>query len=251
MIELDKIYNMDCMVGMQQINDKSIDIVVTSPPYNVGLDYGGYDDNKDYNEYLSFMGGVFLECFRVLKEDGRMCINIGDNKNGQIPTHSDFIQICKGIGFRVISTIIWNKNTISNRTSWGSFMSPSCPSFPCPFEYILMLGKTDKLIHRGVSTIAKENFINWAYGMWTFAPENKGNGHPAPYPVELPVRCIEMLTYKGDVVLDPFMGSGTTAIAAHCTNRHFIGFELNKEYYDKAVERINIKRSQLTLDLFE
>ena len=247
MIELDTIYNMDCFDGMKHIPDGTINLTVTSPPYNVGLSYNEYDDNKAYSDYLSWIKDIFNENYRVLTTDGRMCINIGDGKNGSIPTHSDFIQICKSIGFYVMSIIIWNKNTTSNRTAWGSFMSPSCPSFPRCFEYVLIFSKSKKLTHKGDTTISKENFIKWTNGMWTFAPEIKELWHPAAYPLELPKRCIELLTYKDDVVLDPFMGSGTTAIACIKEHRHFIGFELSKEYYDKACKRIDWEQRQLTL----
>lgn len=245
MIELDTIYNEDCLEGLKRIQNGVVDCCVTSPPYNVGLDYGGYNDKMEYPDYLSFIESVFGEMFRVLKDDGRMCVNIGDGKNGSIPTHSDFIQIGKKIGFLVLSTIIWNKNTTSNRTAWGSFMSPSSPSFPRCFEYILLFGKTKKLKHSGESTISKQDFIQWTNGIWTFTPETKDVGHPAPFPIELPKRLIELLTYKNDVIIDPFIGSGTTAIAAIRSGRHFIGFEIDKNYYDHATYRINMEQSTL------
>ncbi len=247
-MDVDKIYNEDCLEGMKNIDNNYVDCIITSPPYNVGLAYDGYNDNREYNEYLSFMGDVFKESYRLLCDGGRMCINIGDGKNGSISTHSDFIQICKNIGFNVMTTIVWNKNTTSNRTSWGSFMSPSCPSFPRGFEYILIFSKGKKLQKTGVSTITKENFIKWSNGLWVFAPESlKKIGHPAAFPLELPMRCIEMLTYKDAVVLDSFMGSGTTAIACIKGNRHFIGFELNMKYCEIACKRIKEVQSQPTL----
>jgi len=247
-MEIDKIYNEDCLVGMKQITDGSVDLVVTSPPYNVGLEYNEYNDKKPYNEYLFWIKQVFYECFRILGKDGRMCVNIGDGKNGSMPTHSDFIQICKEMGFTVLTTIIWNKNTTSNRFAWGSFMSPSAPSFPRCFEYILVFRKSDKLIRKGKSTISKENFISWSNGMWSFNCERlKEVGHPAAFPIELPKRCIELFCYEGDIVLDPFMGSGTTAIACIRENRRFIGFEINEEYYNIATKRIQQEQSQLKL----
>lgn len=244
----DKIFCQDCLEGMRHIPDGSIDCIVSSPPYNTGLEYNGYKDSKPYAEYLEWMTSIFAESFRVLGNDGRMVVNIGDGKNGAIPTHSDFIQICKLIGFSVLTTIIWNKNTTSNRTAWGSFMSPSSPSFPRCFEFILVFRKSDKLLRKGIPTISKENFVSWSNGMWSIGCEKLDKiGHPAAFPVELPQRCIELLTYKGDVILDPFVGSGTTAIAAIREKRHFIGFELNAEYYQKAMKRIQNELSQPTL----
>lgn len=248
MIELDRIYNEDCLEGMCRIPNESVDCIITSPPYNVGLSYNEYDDNKEYSDYLNWMTEVFGVCYRVLSADGRMCINIGDGKNGAIPTHSDFIQICKGIGFNVMTIIIWNKNTTSRRTAWGSFMSASSPSFPRNFEYILVFSKSKKLLSKGESTISKEDFIKWSNGMWTFNTEKLSKvGHPSAFPIEMPIRLLRMLTYKGAVVLDMFLGSGTTAVACIREKRHFIGFELSKEYFDKAIKRIENEKAQLTM----
>lgn len=246
MIGLDKIYNEDCLEGMRKIDDCAIDCCITSPPYNVGLVYNEYDDNKLYSDYLSWMTDVFKEMFRILSIDGRMCVNIGDGKNGSIPTHSDFTQICKNIGFNIMTTIIWNKNTTSKRTSWGSFMSASCPSFPRNFEYILIFSKSNKLLKKGKTTISKEDFVKWSNGMWTFNTEKTSKiGHPAAFPIELPTRLLRMLTYENSVVIDPFIGSGTTAISCIRENRHFVGFELSKEYFDKANKRIEQEKTQL------
>ena len=234
------IYNIDCLEGLRQLDAKSINLIVTSPPYNVSKEYNSYDDNKPYNQYIDWMTTIFEECYRVLADDGRMVINIGDGKNGSIPTHSDFIQRCLSIGFKVMTIIIWNKNTTSNRTAWGSFQSPSAPSFPRGFEYIIFFSKSPKLTHKGEITIKKEDFITWSNGLWTFAPARlKEIGHPAAFPIELPRRCIELLTYKNDVVLDIFNGSGQTSIAAILTNRQYIGFEMDKEYFDLSLQRID------------
>lgn len=238
-MELNCLYNEDCLVGMSKMESESIHCIITSPPYNVGLNYNSYDDNKEYQLYLDFMEKVFIQSFRVLSKDGRMIVNIGDGKNGSIPTHSDFIQIAKKIGFQVLTTIIWNKNTTSNRTAWGSFMKASSPSFPRCFEYILVFRKSNKLIRKGVSTISKEEFIQWSNGHWNMNTEKlKKVGHPAAFPLQLPERCIKLFTYEEDVILDPFMGSGTTAIACVKTNRKFIGFELDKQYFNLSIERI-------------
>ena len=217
----------------------SCNLVVTSPPYNVNLKYNTYEDNKEYSDYLNWMRKIFEKCYKYLKEDGRICINIGDAKNGKIPTHSDFIQILKELNFLPITTIIWKKNNIKSLTAWGSYMSPSCPSFPRDYEYLIVMGKTQKLIHKGKTSLTKEKFIECANGTWLIAPEHVSKlGHPAAFPVELPKRCIEMFTYEEDLILDPFMGSGTTAIAAMRTNRHFIGFEIDEKYFNLSQERI-------------
>ena len=238
----------DCLAEMKGLND--VNLIVTSPPYNVNLGnnkykkdgYSEYDDNLPYDEYLSFMRKVFAICYEVLAKDGRMAINVGDGKNGSITTHSDFIQIAKEIGFIPITTIIWNKNNTSNRCAWGSYLSAKAPSFPRGFEYILIFGKTKAREQSGISTITKEEWKEYTNGLWTFAPENKQRayGHPAMFPVELPKRLIKMLSYEGDLVLDPFMGIGTTGVACVELKRRFIGIELSEDYYNSAKERLNI-----------
>ena len=250
-MELNRIYNMDCLEGMKNLPDGVVNCIITSPPYNVGLEYDEYDDNKPYDDYLKWIREIFRESYRVLAEDGRMCINIGDGKNGSIPTHSDFIQIAKEIGFHILTIIVWNKNNSSNRTAWGSFMNPSSPSFPRCFEYILVFRKTMKLTHTGVATIERKEFIDWSNGLWEFNGERLSKvGHPAAFPIELPKRCIRLFTYEGDVVLDPFMGSGTTAVAALWENRKYIGFELSEEYYKLATERLEIEKTEYNSKLF-
>lgn len=238
----------DCLEKMKETN--GVNLIVTSPPYNVDLGnnkykkdgYSAYDDNLPYDEYLSFIRNVFALCYNVLAKDGRMAINVGDGKNGSITTHSDFIQIAKEIGFIPITTIIWNKNNTSNRCAWGSYLSAKAPSFPRGFEYILIFGKTKAREQSGISTITKEEWKEYTNGLWTFAPENKQRayGHPAMFPVELPKRLIKMLSYEGDLVLDPFMGIGTTGVACVELKRRFIGIELSEDYYNSAKERLNI-----------
>lgn len=252
---MEKLILGDCLVTMRSIPEKTVNCIITSPPYNVDLGnnkykkegYNSHNDNMPYKEYLSWIGNVFFESYRVLSEDGRLCVNVGDGKNGKIPTHSDFIQICKGIGFIPLTTIVWNKNNTSNRCAWGSYLSAKAPSFPRPFEYIIVFGKTDKLLREGITTITKDEWIEYSNGLWVFSPEKqqKKYGHPAMFPIELPLRLIKMLTYDGDVVLDPFMGSGSTGVACVSTNRGFIGIELDKEYFKVAERRIQDAKNKL------
>lgn len=236
--------NADCLDALPALPPSSVNLVVTSPPYNVGLDYGDYDDGKSHADYLDFLRLVFVECHRVLAPDGRACINIGDGRNGRIPTHAEVIAFMRDLGFRTLSTVIWNKRTTSNRAAWGSFMSPSNPSFPSTFEYVLMFGKSDGLAHSGTATVSRDEFVAWTNPMWEFKPETnlREIGHPAAFPVELPLRCIKMLSYQEDVVLDPFMGSGTTGIACIETARRFIGIELDPKHFATAAKRIARKK---------
>lgn len=246
---------------MKDIPDGSVNCIITSPPYNVNLGknkfkkngYNSYNDNLPHNEYLKWIDKIIKLSYLKLSDDGRICINIGDGKNGKITTHSDFIQILKNNGFYIISTIVWNKKATNNRTAWGSFMNPSCPSFPTMFEYIIIAGKSTRLEHKGKSTVSKKEFIEYSNSIWTFKPEyhQKEIGHPAVFPIELPYRCIQMLTYENDIILDMFMGSGTTGIAAINTNRRFIGIELDDNYFEIAKKRIDEAIRDKQQNLFE
>lgn len=245
----------DCLKIMNELPNSSVHCVITSPPYNVDLGnnkykkdgYPTHNDNMPYDDYLNWMKEVFTQCYRVLSNDGRICVNIGDGKNGKIPTHSDFIQIMKSIGFMPMTTIIWNKNNTSNRCAWGSYLSAKAPSFPRPFEYILVFQKSNGLQRVGESTITKDEWKEYSNGLWSFAPEMKQKkiGHPAMFPVELPTRLIKMLTYKYNVILDPFMGSGSTMVACVNTNRKGIGIELDDNYYNIACKRVKEAQQKL------
>ena len=241
---------------IQELDDNSIDLVVTSPPYNVDLgqkEYKGvgqtrlpynlYNDNKEHQEYIDWLQSIFGMIKNKLVSGGRIAINIADTKNGAIPTHSDVIQfMVKELDYLLMSTIVWNKNQTGNRAAWGSYMSPSSPSFPCPYEYIIIFAKDSKkkIGDKDKITISKENFIKNAWGVWAFAPEikQKKYGLSAMFPKELPKRCIEMLSYKDDVVFDPFSGMGTTCLVAKSLERNYIGFELSVDYCKKSRERI-------------
>lgn len=234
---------------VNRLSDDCIDLVVTSPPYNVDLGnnkynknkYNSYDDNLPQEEYLAKLKQLFADLYPKLKSGARVCINIGAKANGRIATHSDIIQFMNDIGYLNVTQIIWDKSQVGNRTSWGSFCSPSCPSFPTPFEYILVFAKdTLKLKEKGETDLTKEEFIDWSLALWRFAPETrmKKFGHPAMFPEELPKRLIKMFSWKGARVLDPFMGLGTTGVVAKRLGRDFTGFEIDKEYFEKAKERI-------------
>ncbi len=241
----------DCEQLVQELDDESLDLIVTSPPYNVDLGYNKkhenpydlYQDNKEHHDYLNWLKSIFDKIKPKLVSGGRICLNIGDGKNGSVPTHSDIIQfMTHELGYLLMTTLIWNKHQIGNRTSWGSYMSPSSPSFPSPFEYILVFAKDTKKKtgDKDKITVTRDDFISNSLGLWSFAPETRQKkiGLSAMFPVELPRRCIEMLTYKEDVVLDPFSGMGTTCLAAKQLGRNYIGFELSVDYCKKSRERI-------------
>lgn len=256
MIELNTIYHEDCLDTIQRFEDGFIDLVVTSPPYNVDLGnnkhhknpYADYDDNKPYNDYVDWLRTIFKALHPKMKSGGRIVINIGDASNGTVPTHCDISHFMREIGYGVMAHIVWDKNSIGSRTAWGSFQSPSSPSFPTPFEHIMVFYKDHKkLQYKGITDLEKQEFIDWSICLWKFNPENKQQkiGHNAMFPVELPKRCLKMFSWVDAVVYDPFMGAGTTAVACKKHGRKFVGSEISKEYVDIAKKRL----SETTVDL--
>ncbi len=238
------------------IGEEAIDLIVTSPPYNVDITYNSYNDTITYKEYLQFSEHWLTKAYKVLKSDGRFCLNIplDKNKGGHQSVYADLVTIAKGIGFKYQTTIIWNEQNISRRTAWGSWLSASAPYVIAPVEMIVVLYKHTwkKTSGSGISDIEKEEFLQWTNGVWTFTGESKTRiGHPAPFPVELPRRCIKLFSFVGDTVLDPFLGSGTTLIACAMTNRKGIGVEIDENYCKIAKERLlkEAEIDQLRLDM--
>jgi site-specific DNA-methyltransferase (adenine-specific) len=235
------IYN-DDIVSIKSIKEDSIDLIVTSPPYNVDIKYNSHNDKLDYVTYLEFTKEWISKCYKLAKDDGRFCLNIplDKNKDGQQSVCADITTIAKQIGWKYHSTIIWNEGNISRRTAWGSWLSASAPYVIAPVEVIVVLYKKYwRKIFSGKSDIKKEEFLEWTNGVWTFNGESKKRiGHPAPYPVELPKRCIKLFTYTDSTVLDPFLGSGTSLIACIATKRKGIGVDIDKQYCALAKRRI-------------
>lgn len=236
-----QIYN-DDILKIHSLPDGSIDLMVTSPPYNLDIKYNSYDDKMDYQTYLAFTKDWLTRCYRLAKDDGRFCLNIplDKNKGGQQSVCADITSIAKNIGWHYHSTIIWNEGNISRRTAWGSWLSASAPYVIAPVEVIVVLYKKFwRKQHYGKSDIAKEEFLEWTNGVWAFSGESKKKiGHPTPFPVELPRRCIKLFSYITDTILDPFLGSGTTLMACLETNRKGIGIEIDKKYCALAKRRI-------------
>ena len=236
------IYNND-FLKTNCVDDKSIDLIVTSPPYNVGIEYNSHQDTMSYKKYLSFTRKWIAKCYRLTKNDGRFCLNIplDKNKGGQQSVCADITTIAKEEGWKYHSTIIWNEQNISRRTAWGSWLSASAPYVIAPVEVIVLLYKKQwkKISGSRKSDITKKEFIDWTNGVWTFMGESKKRiGHPAPFPVELPKRCIKLFSFIDDTVLDPFLGSGTTLVACAQNNRKGIGVDIDKKYCELARSRI-------------
>ncbi len=250
-----EIYN-DDFVTTECVRSNSIDLIVTSPPYNVDIRYKSYDDKIPYRVYLEFTRKWLEKAYMLLKDDARFCLNIplDKNKGGQQSVYADIVAIAKDIGFKYHSTIVWNEQNISRRTAWGSWLSAAAPYVIAPVEMIVILYKKrwKKLSGSRKSDITKKEFLDWTNGVWTFMGESKKRvGHPAPFPVELPKRCIKLFTFVGDTVLDPFMGSGSTLIAAALSERKGIGVEIEKHYCQIAKLRLinEAKINQLKLNI--
>ncbi|MBA7600789.1 Modification methylase MboII [subsurface metagenome] len=244
----------DDVLKTKVVESGSVDLIVTSPPYNVDIKYNAHDDKISYKDYLSFTEKWLDRCYEWVKDDGRFCLNIplDKNKGGQQSVCADITTIAKKVGWKYHSTIIWNEGNISRRTAWGSWMSASAPYVIAPVEVIVILYKRRWKKESGsrVSDINKREFQAWTNGVWNFSGESKRRvGHPAPFPIELPKRCIRLFSFVGDTVLDPFLGSGTTLIACGQTNRKGIGIELDQGYCELAKRRIitegNIYQSKL------
>jgi site-specific DNA-methyltransferase (adenine-specific) len=220
-----------------------IDLIVTSPPYNVGIEYKSNNDELTYREYLNFSERWISNCFKWSKTQSRFLLNIplDKNKGGQKSVGADLTNIAQKVGWKYHSTIIWNEGNISRRTAWGSWLSASAPFVIAPVELIVVLYKDDwkKTTGTKISDISKEEFMEWTNGLWTFNGESKKRiGHPAPFPRELPRRAIKLFSYVKDVVFDPFAGSGTTLIEAQNNQRIGIGVEIDKHYCETASNRI-------------
>lgn len=232
----------DDFLKTKLIKKSNVDLTITSPPYNVDIKYNSHKDNISYPDYLDFTEKWLKKVFSLTKNSGRLCLNIplDKNKGGQQSVYSDILQIAKKIGWKYHSTIIWNEGNISRRTAWGSYMSASAPYVIAPVEVIIILYKESwKKLEKGKSTISKDNFIAWTNGLWTFNGESKKRiGHPAPFPIQLPERCIELFSYENDVIFDPFLGSGTTLIPCIKNKRKCFGVEFDKEYCNIAKKRL-------------
>jgi len=237
-----RIYN-DDFLKTDAIKESSIDLVVTSPPYNVDVQYENYKDDIPYVEYLVFTKKWLTKCYTLIKDDGRLCLNIplDKNKGGQQSVCADITTIAKEVGWKYHATIVWNEQNISRRTAWGSWLSASAPFVIAPVEVIVVLYKESwqKTSGSQKSDITRDEFLEWTNGVWNFSGESKNKiGHPAPFPIELPKRCIKLFSFVGDTVLDPFLGSGTTLIACAETSRIGIGVEINKNYCELAKKRL-------------
>ena len=259
---VDEIYHGDSR-NMHQVRDGSVALVVTSPPYFAGKEYerdvGAGHVPASYVEYLDLLFEVFRECKRTLEPGGRIAVNVANL--GRKPYRSlsaDVINILQNeLGLLLRGEIIWIKgHAASGSCAWGSFQSPANPVLRDLTERIIVAskGRFDRAISRrkrarrlpSEISITRDEFLEFTTDVWDFPPESAQRvNHPAPFPVELPQRLVELYTYRGDVVLDPFAGSGSTAVAALRSERHFVGYDTDNAYVARARKRIEEERARL------
>ena len=225
---------------MAELPDNSVHLMVTSPPYNVSKEY---DDDLNLNEYLNLLNTVWQETYRVLVPGGRACVNVANlGRKPYIPLHSYIIEGMQEIGYLMRGELIWNKaSSASPSTAWGSWLSAANPVLRDIHEYILVFSKKtfSRKKENRENTIKKEEFLEWTKSIWSFpAVSARQIGHPAPFPEELPHRLIQLYTFKDDVVLDPFVGSGSTCLSAIKDKRKYVGYDINSEYVKLAEKRI-------------
>jgi site-specific DNA-methyltransferase (adenine-specific) len=241
----------NCLDVLDLISEDSIDLIVTSPPYNLSIKYDTYEDCMPYGYYLNFLRQVWMKSYRVLKFGGRICINVPTVTVDGIlrPLFSDVIQQMLSLGFIFRNEIIWHKDQISNRTAWGSWASSSDPKLCSPYEYILVFSKGSTKLQdsSSLSDITASEFIKFTNSMWNVSPSSSKN-HPAIFPEEIAYRLIKLYSYVGHTVLDPFSGSGTTISVAYKNGRKYIGSDLSYDYNLIAYNRLLDAKESLKLD---
>lgn len=219
------------------IDDGSIDLIITSPPYNVSVDYDSYDDDLDRGEYRKFIADVFNEGERVLKDCGRFCVVVSLKNDGEVVDNPSVIKnVAREMGWNLRFEIVWSKGESESSTAWGSWRSPSSPRpiFNHEYIYIFDVGESKKDYRK---SIPKKRFMDLVKSVWDVSTGHVPE-HPATFPVEIPERLIELNSYQGDVVLDPMVGSGNTVIAAENLDRAWVGTDISEKYIDLSYRRL-------------
>jgi site-specific DNA-methyltransferase (adenine-specific) len=268
MLETNKIINGDCIKVMASLPESCVDLIVTSPPYNVGIDYDSHNDRQSMEDYWQFTKDWLSESYRILKDDGRIAVNIPyevnvQDRGGRILFMSEFYQIMKNLGFKFFGLVDLDENSPhrSKTTAWGSWMSPSAPYIYNPKECVILGYKKNHIkkvkgepqwkgelvdLEQEDGTIKqkmmyqdedKKEFMSLVYGQWEYFADTKQQTK-ATFSMDIPMKAIKILTYKNDLVLDPFTGSGTSLVAAEVSGRRWIGIELSENYTKVAKDRV-------------
>lgn len=268
MLETNRIINGDCVAEMSKLPESSIDLVVTSPPYNVGINYDTYNDEQSMEEYWKFTEEWLEQVFRVIKDDGRVAINIPyeinvQDRGGRVLFMSEFWSVMKKVGFKFYGLVDLDENSPhrSKTTAWGSWMSPSSPYIYNPKECVILAYKKDRIkkvkgetqwefevldVEQEDGTVKKKTiykeedkkeFMSLVYGQWEYFADTKQQTK-ATFSMDIPSKAIKILTYKNDIVLDPFTGSGTSLVSAEILERRWIGIEISSNYVEVARKRV-------------
>jgi site-specific DNA-methyltransferase (adenine-specific) len=282
MLETKRIIQGDCIVEMAKLPESTIDLIVTSPPYNVGIDYDSHDDRMMMDEYWEFTEQWLTQAYRLIKDDGRVAINIPyevnvQDRGGRVLFMSEFWAVMKKVGFKFYGLVDLDENSPhrSKTTAWGSWMSPSSPYIYNPKECVVLAYKKDRIkkvkgesqwkgelvdLEQEDGTIKqkmmyqdedKKEFMSLVYGQWEYFADTKQQTK-ATFSMDIPLKAIKILTYRNDIVLDPFTGSGTSLVAAEVSGRRWIGIELSENYTKVATDRVQHfidKNKQIELDL--
>jgi len=282
MLETNKIINGDCVKVMASLPESCVDLIVTSPPYNVGIDYDKHQDRQSMEDYWQFTKDWLSESFRILKDDGRIAVNIPyevnvQERGGRILFMSEFYMIMKNLGFKFYGLVDLNEQSPhrSKTTAWGSWMSPSAPYIYNPKECVILAYKKNHIkkikgepewvgeiidVEQEDGTTKKKTvyqeehkkeFMDLVYGQWDYFADTK-QMTKATFSMDIPMKAIKILTYRNDVVLDPFTGSGTSLCAAEISGRRWIGIELSENYCKVAKDRVQHfidKNRQIELSL--
>ncbi|MDP2365228.1 MAG: site-specific DNA-methyltransferase [Ignavibacteria bacterium] len=240
-MEVNKIIQGDCLNILKEMPDNFVDLVITSPPYNCGIAYDVCKDNLKWEDYYNWCEKWLRELLRILKSDGRFCLNhylsFGQSNNRHTPLMK-LNEIAIEIGFKHHGIAIWTDITLIKRTAWGSWKSASAPYVNSPYEGILILYKDKwKKEKQGISTITDKDFMMACSGVWNIGTD-KERLTPATFPKRLPELCINLLSYENDLILDPFAGSFTTCVVAKMLNRNYIGIEISPDYCRRGTIRL-------------
>lgn len=249
---INKIICGDAIEVMKKMPENFVHLIITSPPYNVGISYDNHNDLLPYKEYLEFIENTWFECYRILTRGGRICVNVPSvTADGEYQSlYCDVINQMKKIGYIMRGDILWYKQSISKRTAWGSWKSPSNPYVVQPYEFILVFSKETRKLKgdKDKIDITKEEFIEFSNSFWQIKPQTQPKGHPVPFPEELVYRLIKFYSYKDNIVLDPFAGSGTVGVVALKTNRKYIYIDKSMEYCKLALNYIQYQTHNLFSD---
>ena len=283
-METNKVINGNCIDEMSKFPESSIDMVVTSPPYNVGIDYDTHHDEMNMEDYWVFTEQWLTEAFKVLKDDGRIAVNVPNELNvqergGRLLFVAEFWMMMKEVGFKFSGLVDLTENSPHRvrQTAWGSWMSASAPYVYNPKECVIIAyKKSSKKLTKGISQWLgtpteitteegkvrnkmvyqdedKKEFMNLVFGRWEYFADTRSLTK-ATFSMDIPSKAIKILTYKNDIVLDPFMGSGTSAFAAELLDRRWLGIELSPDYTEIARKRVQAlidERRQTKLELKE